>query len=433
MADYGLFEVMYSANTAAHAAVGRAVRVGTMKTMNYEASKWSRDAIDDVVVDEEALARRRKKRRIIIAVVIVLLVAVVAFMMFGRGGTPAPAPAAKGAQGQQLPVVTFVVPGREDVPSIISATGSLSAIRDMPVGVAGEGGQIERVLVQPGQSVRAGQVLATINRSVQSQTAAQLAAQIEVARADLRLAQNELDRAQALVSRGFVSQADLDRKRAARDAAAARVRVAQATLGATRAQIGRLDIRAPTSGLVLTRSVEAGQVVGAGSGALFRIAANSEMEVLARLPQTDLARLHVGALVEVTPVGSNGPPVRGVVWQIPPVIDPQTRQGIARIRVPYGPELRPGGFASARIFAGSVSAPLLPESAVQTDDAGSFVMIVGPNDTVQQRRVSIGPVSDRGVVITQGLNGNERVIESAGAFLNPGERIRPERAARRAR
>jgi HlyD family secretion protein len=405
-----------------------------MKTMNYESSKWSRDAIDDVVVDEEALARRRKKRRIIVAIIIVLLVAAAAFMLFGRSsGTTAPKAAGKGAQGQQLPVVTFIVPGRQDVPSIISATGSLGAVRDMPVGVAGEGGQIERVFVQPGQSVRAGQVLATINRSVQSQTAAQLAAQIEVTRADLRLAQNELDRAQALVSRGFISQADLDRKRATRDAAAARVRVAQATLGATRAQIGRLDIRAPTSGLVLTRSVEAGQVVGAGSGALFRIAANGEMEVLARLPQTDLARLQVGAQVEVTPVGSNSPPVRGVVWQILPVIDPQTRQGIARIRVPYTTELRPGGFASARIFSGSVSAPLLPESAVLTDDGGSYVMIVGPNNTVQQRRVRVGSVSDRGVVIEQGLNGAERVIESAGAFLNPGERIRPERARRAAR
>ena len=98
----------------------------------------------------------------------------------------------------------------------------------MPVGVAGEGGQVVRVLVEPGQWVSAGQVLAVIDRSVQAQQAAQLAAQIEVARADLRLAQNELDRAQSLVSRGFISQADLDRKRATRDAAAARVRVAQA-------------------------------------------------------------------------------------------------------------------------------------------------------------------------------------------------------------
>ncbi len=402
-----------------------------MKAMNYESTKWSRDAIDDVIVDEETLVRRRRRRRnIIIAVAVVALLAIAAIFMMGGSGEKAGAPDADA--GAQLPAVTVVVPGRQDIAALISATGSLGARRDLPVGVPGEGGQVERVLVEPGQWVRAGQTLAVINRSVQGQEAAQQAAQIQVAQADLRLAQNELDRSQALVGRGFVSQADLDRKRAARDAAAARVRVAQATLGATRARIGRLDVRAPAAGLVLSRSVEAGQVVGAGSGALFRIAQGGEMELMARLPQADLARLSVGVPVEVTPVGS-AQTYQGTVWQISPIIDAQTRQGMARIAVPYQRDLRPGGFASATIRAGSTTAPLLPESAVLTDDAGSYVMIVGPNNTVMRRSVRIGTVNDRGVVIAQGLSGNERVVESAGAFLNAGERIRPERsrAARR--
>src|SRR3546814_10241653 len=100
----------------------------------------------------------------------------------------------------------------------------------MPVGGAGEGGEVSRVLVEAGDWVNAGQTLATIERSVQSQQAQQLAAQIEVAKAEAALAQNELDRALALVDRGFVSKADVDRKTAARDAAHARARVAQAQL-----------------------------------------------------------------------------------------------------------------------------------------------------------------------------------------------------------
>jgi HlyD family secretion protein len=396
-----------------------------MKAMNYESSKWSRDAIDEVAVDEETLARRsRRKRIIIIAAIIAVLVLIAIAVMVSRGDKAA---APKSDAGQQLPAVTVVVPGRQDIPALIAATGSLGARRDMPVGVPGEGGRIERVLVEPGQWVRAGQVLATIDRSVQSQQAAQLAASIEVARADMRLAQNQLDRAQRLVARGFVSQADLDQKRATRDAATARVRVAEAQLGATRAQIGRLDVRAPTAGLVLSRSVEAGQVVGGGSPALFRIAANGEMELLARLPQTDLARLNVGVPASVTPVGSDQS-YQGTIWQISPIIDPLTRQGVARVLVPYNRELRPGGFAAVEIRAGTTTAPLLPESAVLTDDAGTYVMIVGPNNTVQRRPVRVGTVTDRGVVVAQGLSGNERVVESAGAFLNPGERIRPERS-----
>lgn len=400
-----------------------------MKAMNFESTKWRRDAIDEVPVDEETLVlRRRRRRNIILALVGAALLLILALFMFGGGGEKAAAP--EGGEGQSLPAVTVIVPGRQDIPAIISATGSLAARRDMAVGVPGEGGQIVRVLVEPGQWVGAGQTLAVIDRGVQAQEAAQLAAQIEVAQADLRLAQSELDRAQRLVSRGFVSQADIDRKRATRDAAAARVRVAQAQLGATRARIGRLDVRAPTAGLVLSRSVEAGQVVGPGSGALFRIAAGGEMELRARLPQVDLARLTAGVPATVTPVGSRQS-YQGQVWQVSPTIDPATRQGEARILVPYQRDLRPGGFAAAEIRAGSVTAPLLPESAVLTDDDGNYVLIVGRNNTVERRAVRVGSVTDRGVVIAEGLNGTEQVIESAGAFLNAGERIRPERAVRR--
>jgi HlyD family secretion protein len=394
-----------------------------MTAMNYESSKWSRDAIDDVPVDEATLAKRKRRRRIIIAVVVVAVLIVAAVFMLGGRGEQAAAP--KGQQGQQLPAVTVIVPGRQDIAALISTTGSLGALRDMPVGIPGEGGQVERVLVEPGQWVQRGQVLAVVNRSVQTQQAAQLAAQIEVARADLRLAQNQLQRAQSLVSRGFVSQADLDQKRATRDAAAARVRVAEAQLGATRAQIGRLDIRAPTAGLVLSRAIEAGQVVGAGSGALFRIAEGGQMELLARLPQNDLARLSVGVPVTVTPVGSTAT-YQGTVRLIEPIIDPQTRQGIARILVPYNREIRPGGFASAEIRAGSTTAPLLPESAVQSDARGNFVYVIDSQNKVVRRDVVIGEVSDRGMQIASGLQGNERVVESAGAFLNPGQTVRPE-------
>lgn len=401
-----------------------------MKAMNFESTRWRRDALDDVVVDEETLARRRRNRNIVIAVVVIAVLAALAIFMFGGSGEKAAAPA--GDQGQSLPAVTVIVPGRQDVPAVISTTGSLAARRDMQVGVPGEGGQVVRVLAEPGQWVGAGQTLAVIDRQVQAQEAQQLAAQIEVARADLQLAESELQRGQALVGRGFISQADIDRKRATRDAAAARVRVAQATLGAARARIGRLDIRAPAAGLVLDRNIEVGQVVSGGSGWVFRMAQGGEMELLARLPQTDLSRLNVGVPVTVTPVGSDQT-YQGTIWQISPVIDPQTRQGEARILVPYNRELRPGGFASAQIRAGSVTAPLLPESAVLTDDAGTYVMVVGPNNTVQRRAVRVGSVTDRGVVVADGLSGNEQVVASAGAFLNAGERVRPERARPAAR
>jgi RND family efflux transporter MFP subunit len=397
-----------------------------MKAMNFESPKWGRGALDVTVVDEAA--QRRRRRNVIIALAVVAIVVVLLALMMLRGGSGKKAAGAKpGTSQQDLPAVSVVVPGRQQVVRTISATGSIAARHDLPVGVSGEGGQVVRVLVDRGQWVRAGQTLAVIERSVQSEQAQQLVAQIEVARADARLAQANLDRAQSLVSRGFISKADLDQKRATRDAAAARVRVAEATLGETRARIGRLDIRAPAAGLVLDRTVEVGQVVGPGSGALFRIADGGQMELRAKLAQQDLERLSVGVPATVIPVGSTRT-YQGQIWQISPIIDPQNRQGEARIAVPYTSDLRPGGFATAQITAGSVDAPLLPDSAVLNDDGGSYVYLVMPDNKIQRRNVKVGSVTDKGVAIAEGLAGNERVVLSAGAFVNPGDKVRPKLA-----
>ncbi len=396
--------------------------------MNFETAGWRRDGIEGEVLTEEVLAQRRRRKRLIIAAAVVALIAILAVVMVMRGGDEkaAPAAAGKGKGAEQAPTVTVIVPGRQQVARTISATGTLAARRDMPVGVAGEGGMVARVLVEPGQWVGAGQTLAVIERSVQSQEAQQLAASIDVARADARLAQQELERAQALVSRGFVSKADVERRMATRDAANARVRVAQAQLAAARARIGRLDIRAPAAGLVLDRNVEAGQVVSGGSGALFRIAQGGQMELLAQLNEADLAELRVGVPVTVTPVGTDQR-VTGSVWQISPVIDPQTRQGVARVAVPYSSAMRPGGFANAEITAGAVSAPVLPESAVLSDQQGRYVFVVGSDNKVVRRPVRTGAVTPQGLTIVEGLAGNERVVAYAGGFLNPGETVIPRR------
>ncbi len=385
--------------------------------MNYETKMVGSESEEPLALPDYS-APSHRRRNIVIVVILVLAIAAAVYAFKGGKKNAAAAP------GSQLPTVSVVVPGRQSVDRTISATGTLAARREMPVGVAGEGGMITRVLVEPGTWVAAGQVLATVDRSVQTETAASLAASVSVARSDESIAQAELDRAQQLVDRGFISKADLQRKAATRDAAAARVKVAQATLGEARARNGRLDIRAPAAGLVLTRGVESGQIVGPSAGVLFRMAMGGQMEMRAQLSEVDLAGLHVGARATVVPVGTTqGYP--GEVWQVSPVIDPQTRQGIARIAVKYDPSLRPGGFAAATIVGGVTQAPLLPDSALQSDEKGNYVYIVGPGNKVARRNVKIGQVSDAGVTIVGGLDGTERVVQSAGGFLAPGQTVKP--------
>lgn len=384
--------------------------------MNYE-TQVAGEAPAHIFGEEPRSSKRRMLT--IGAVIAIILIAVAAWISMHGKGEDAAAPV------EEAPVVTVLVPGQSVVARTISGTGSLSARVEMPVGVVGEGGQVTRVLVQPGDWVRAGQVLAVIERSVQTEQVRSLAAQVEVNRADAKLAQAQLDRAQALVKRGFISRADIDQRTATRDAANARVNVAVAQLAEQRARTGRLDIRAPAAGLVLTRDVEPGQIVGSSSGVLFRMAKGGEMELLAQLSEGDLVSLRPGNSASVTPVGSQTE-FAGRVWQVSPVIDPQTRQGIARIAIPYNKEIRPGGFAAAKIVSGTATAPLLPESAVQTDAKGHFVYIINGRNETERRQVEVGPVSPNGVPVTRGLNGGERIVVSAGAFLRPGQKVRPQ-------
>jgi len=389
--------------------------------MNRETSIHSSHTL---IVDDRA----RQRRWVIIGVVVALVaIAAVLFMVMG-GGKDEKAAADAAASGGQVPTVSVIVPGRSQVAGMITASGPLAAKRDQQVGIAGSGGRVVRVLVDAGNWVRAGQVLAVVDRSVQAQQAAQLAAQIQAAKAEAALAQSNYDRAVALKDRGFVSKAEIDSKRATRDAAFAQVKVAQAQLAGTRAEIGRLNVTAPTSGLIMARSVEVGQIVSPGSGALFRLAEGGQMEMQAQLSQQDLAQVHVGMPASVKPVGSDRS-FTGSVWQVAPMIDAQSRLGSVRIAVPYDPAMRPGGFAEARISGGTTAAPLLPQSAVLSDDRGNYVYVINAKNEVERRDIKIGTVGDEGVTVAAGLSGNEAVVLSAGPFLNPGQKVKPKRQA----
>lgn len=389
--------------------------------MNYETSIAS----DTDLLDPEGAASSRRKRNLIVAIMLIAGTAMAAaYFFFGGAGSEEDAAAAADKLGQAQ-TVSVVAPGRETVARAISATGTLAARREIPVGVVGEGGQVSQVYVDAGDWVQQGQVLASIERSVQSQQIIGQEAQINAARADLQLAQNELDRALQLVNRGFISKADVDRKTATRDSARARVGIADAQLRELRARTARLDIRAPVGGYVLERSVEPGQTVSQGSGVLFRMAKGGELELQAQLGETELAMISVGVPAAVTPVGSDRQ-FNGTIWQIAPTINQQSRQGIARIALPFDRALKPGGFAAVEIKAGAVTAAVLPESAIQNDRDGSFVYIVNKQNKVQRRAVKTGIITQQGIAINEGLDGTERVVLYAGGFLNPDETVKPK-------
>lgn len=391
--------------------------------MNFD-SRIAGDRVEplgqEIGLDGEPVRRSRAKLWLIVGGLFLAVLAG-AYFFITSGNAEA---ADEENVGEQAPSITVIAPGRGTVEGVISAPGTLAARRELPVGAVGEGGRVVTVPVEAGQWVQQGQVLAIIDREVQAQQAESARAQISVAQADAQLAQGNLGRAQQLVARGFVSKAEIDRLTANRDAANARVQVARAQFNELQARNARLNIVAPAAGLILERNVDPGATVSAGSGVLFRIARGGEMELNAEVGESDLARLSTGVMAEVTPAGTDKN-FTGQVWQIAPVIDPDNRQGRVRIALSYAPELRPGGFATAEIKSGTTTAPLLPESAILSDNEGSYVYIVGENNKVERRGITLGMVTSRGVVVTRGLIGNERIVLRAGGFLNPGESVKP--------
>jgi len=363
------------------------------------------------------------KIRIIIIILIVAAIALIAYYFYNLSQQPAEEAVAE-TEDTQAQTVTIIIPKVKPVSSSINATGSIAARNEVPIGVTGEGGRVLSVYVDAGDWVKAGQILVSMERSVQIQQLEAQKAQINIAKADLQLAQNELDRAQQLIERGFISKADVDRRIATRDSANARVSAAQAQANELRARAARLDIRAPSSGYILERNVEAGQTVSQGNNNLFRMAQNGQLELRTSLSEIDLASVKVGESATITPVGSDQE-FEGNIWAIAPTVNRQTRQGTARVAIPFDPALRPGGFASVSIRAGTQNAPILPTSAVQNDGGESFVYIIDEENKVTKRSVSVGSVTANGLIIESGLNGKEQVVLRAGGFLSEGVSVNP--------
>jgi HlyD family secretion protein len=352
----------------------------------------------------------------IVALILALLAVLGVVRYTNRAG--AVAHQAEGA----VPLVNARAPGLTPVMATVTFTGAIQARYDMPIGTDGETGRITAVYVEAGESVRKGQLLARLDDAVLRPQVARLEASLDEAHANAALAEAEYARARAVESAGALSAEDIQKRRASALTADAEVKVAEAQLAEYRVRLAHTEVRAPSDGIVLTRSAEAGQIATPGGTALFRLAKDSEMEMRAQVAEQDLPSLRVGqpALVRLTGIDR---PFNGKVRLLGAVIDPQTRLGEVRIALKPDPQLRPGAFARGEVIVGKGRRPLLPETAVLSDERGPYVYIVNGENRIERRAVRFSDTDPRGIVIEAGLTGAERVVTIAAAFLRPGERV----------
>jgi HlyD family secretion protein len=323
-----------------------------------------------------------------------------------------------------IPTVSVTEVGMSTVPSTVSIIGTIAARYDMPIGVEGDGGRVAAVFVEAGDHVKRGQVLAHLNISVLEPQVANLEAALEQAHAEADLAEAEYHRAQAVGASGALSAEETQRRKSNAVTAAAHVKVAAAQLAEAQARLARADIRAPADGIILTRGVEAGQTAMPGGEPLFRLSKDGETELRGQVAEQDLPLLKVGQLVNVRLTGTSKV-YQGRIRLLGAVIDPATRLGTVKVSLMPDPNLRPGAFARAEVTISNAERAVLPQTAVLNDDKGSYVLVVNSQGKVERRAVRVSGMVQGGVTISEGVTDSDRVVATAGAFLQEGEVVKP--------
>lgn len=334
--------------------------------------------------------------------------------------TPAPLPL---ADQRNVPLVSTLVPGLRPVNTQVLVTGSISARHALPIGDGGQAGRIVAVYAQVGDRVREGQILARLDDSVLKPQVAELRASLAKARAQAKLAAADYRRALAIGPDGGLSRQNIEQSQATAAMDAANVKMAAAQLQQKRAELALTRIIAPVAGTVLTRDAEVGQVASPGGPPLFTLEDESRVELIGQVAEQDLASLKVGQPAKVYLIGYRQP-FSGHIWLLGATVNPQNRLGEVRIALSPNPALRPGAFARAVITERRAERPVLPQTAIMTDSAGSYVFVVSRKGIALRRRVRLGGVIASGVVIARGLTGREQIVTLAGGFLQNGERVR---------
>lgn len=357
--------------------------------------------------------------RSLIALALLGLAATTAVLL-GSGPTHAEASAQAEGPRPALTVAT-TQPQRGNVTQRLTANGNVAAWQEASIGAEVSGLRLTDVRVNVGDTVRAGQVLATFAPETIEADVAQARASLLEARAAQAEAQANADRANTLSASGALSQQQIQQYATGAQTAQARVAAAQAALNAQQLRLKHTQVLAPDSGVISARTATVGAVVGAGTE-LFRMVRKGRLEWRAEVTSSELPHIRPGAKAQVT--AASGAQVEGRVRMLAPTVDPQTRNALVYVDLPTHPEVRAGMFARGEFLLGEREALLVPLSAVVVRDGFSHVFEVGADSRVAMRRVQTGERSGERVAITSGLTPQAHIVAGGGAFLNDGDLVR---------
>ena len=381
---------------------------------------------------ESRTATRSRSRRFVVGSLAALVILGTATAFWYR---PTPKLDAAAARRDAAIPVMVVSAARADVPVWLDGLGTVQAYNSVTVRPQIDGKLIE-IDFREGQDVRIGDVLAKIDPATFRAAVDQAVAKQAQDQAQLTNARLDLVRYQKLAASAYtpVQQADTARSQVAQ--LEAQVRQDQAQIDTARVQLGYTTITAPIDGRIGIRQVDAGNIVHAGdSTGLVVITTLRPISVLFTLPQQNLPAV-ASAMKAGTPVvqarnqGASGNASAlmdtGALAVLDNQVDPAT--GTIKLKATFPNsdlKLWPGGFVSIRLLVNTENGvTTVPPAAVQRGPRGSYLYVVGPDNTATRRDVTMGYEDGQTSIVTAGIQAGERVVIDGASRLTEGAKIR---------
>jgi RND family efflux transporter MFP subunit len=336
-----------------------------------------------------------------------------------------------------------ISPSRSAPRTEILLPGSTAALHDTAV-YARTDGYLSRLMVDIGDRVQEGQLLAEIEAPEVDQQWEHARTLLQQAHADLTLKQARaklavinFERARRLIRRMAASQQELDEAEANLGISRADVAAAEAAIRTAEAEVGRLEklrsfqrVTAPFAGVVTVRNVDKGAMINAGGGSgrqpLFRIVRADTLRVFVNAPQAASSAVKaVGLAAQVLCDEYPGEAFDGRVARAAGEVDEASRTMKVEVRLPNpGGRLSPGMFVRVKFLVDRPFAPLkVPAGAVARRSDGPHVAVVPPDGRVRYRPVTLGRDYGPEVEILTGLSGDERIVATPSPDLREGGEV----------
>ncbi len=347
-----------------------------------------------------------------------ILLPMLALPYFGFAETP------KATSVTPALTVTVIKPQLASFPQKISANGNIAAWQEAIIGSEANGLRLVNVLVNVGDMVKKGQLLADFATETIDADLMQAKASLLEAEATGREAINNADRARTLQNTGAMSNQQIEQYTTAAETAKARIEVARAAVNTQQIRLKQTRIVAPDSGIISARNATVGAVVGAGTE-LFRLIRQSRLEWRAEVISSDLPKIKIGMQANI--IAADGSRLTGKVRKVSPMVDMQTRNTIVYIDLPAN-SVKAGMFAKGDFLMGQSNTLAVPQQALVLRDGFNYVFVLknikGEQAKVGQTKVQTGKRVGNLVEIVSGLTANQSIVASGGAFLSDNDTVK---------